>query len=339
MQRAGQIFPLQFISSLLLVFLGYSCANESSQNSSPRQRTVVESGSNSSESKEANKATQEEETGSKQYENPLDNRESSSSKQARLEREAQACLEEDEIKKVEVVVSGEALEPIDITTLYKSGTIFDDAIKVAKRGEPEIDPPAPGEPAPTPPKEESTTEDGIKVTLYKMPNAFAQVPTEVPAPTFKFSLTGASGDNGIKVDLDEAIYPLLNSFAQSVDIPYDDGDLGISELSKVAISIKRNIFQISTPFLTPNSPPLKEGEDPDIKIEELYPRQILKLALKVNGKKIYEVEDLNHVISFHDGGDSKLAYKPEWTDLKLSENKHMQQYLDDFKKCTAPLDN
>ncbi|MFK7823562.1 MAG: hypothetical protein AB8G05_05365 [Oligoflexales bacterium] len=332
MQRTGQTFPFSGLLLILFLLAVYSCANESNQNSSPRQGSV-EQNSNNSDSNEGTKTSNEDETGAKEYENPLDNRENSSAKQARLEREAQTCIDEDLIKNVEVIVTGEALEAIDITNQYKSGTLFEDATKLGKRVEPEIDPNSAPDTPPSPPKEESTTEEAVKVTLYKRPEPFAEVQTVIPAPVFKFSLTGASTDTGIKVDLDESLYPLLNGFSKKVEISYDKGNLNISDLAKVIISRKKHIFQVSTPFTTP------PGQDPLVQIKEINLRQILKVTLRINGKKIYETDEPDHVIALHAGEDQKLSYKPEWADLNIEKNKLFQQYLEKFNECTAALPN
>ena len=80
------------------------------------------------------------------------------------------------------------------------------------------------------------------------------------------------------------------------------------------------------------------GEDREqLKIDELHVRQIIKVTLKINGKTIYQADDVNHVIALHPGEDEGLSYKNEWADLDMKSNKTFQQYLSDFNECTAPL--
>ncbi|NRA45919.1 MAG: hypothetical protein HRU09_13265 [Oligoflexales bacterium] len=324
MLRNGQTLISTRVMIVLFFVSLYGCANESSQSSAPRQRSTETS---SSKSQSNNAGSQQVEDSNQDQSNPLDNRESTAAKQARLVREAETCLEEDKIKEVEIIVTGNIVNPIDVTNKYTSGTLFEDAKAIAKKVEEEIDPENPPTETPRPPNGESTTEDGVKVSIYKQ-----SVQSAIPTPIFKFSLTGASTDSGVKVDLDEATYPLLNGYAQKIRIPYE-GNLGISDLAKVFISKKKNILQVSNPF---ESSPIEEQI---IKLEELYIRQILKVTLRVNGKKIYEADDINHVIALHSGGDDKLNYSPEWADVSLSQNKVYQEYSDSFKECIAPLEN
>ena len=309
----------------MLIFLWWTliaCANESSQTSAPRERN-----SETRSSSSASNPTEPTSSDHLNQGNPLDNRESTTAKQARLVREAQACLDADKIKKVEVIITGNSIGDLEITKHYTSGTLFEDAKTLAKKVEEEIDPENPPTSTPRPPSEESSTTEGIKVTLYKKP-----VQSFIPSPIFKFSLTGANADNGINVDLDESTYPLLNGYAQKIEIPYE-GSLGISDLEKVKVAKKKHLFQVTNLFTT------TQVNEQFIKLEELYLRQILKVTLRVNGQKIYELEDVNHVISLHSGEDNKMTYNPEWADLNLSQNIFFQEYKKEFEECIAPLAN
>lgn len=332
MQATGHSKKICFYPILIctLFILMGSCANQSSQSSGRQQAS--DSNRNQTSTENSKTGNNEESTYVDQYaNNPLDNRETQAVKDARLIREAEACVEKDAIKNVEVIVNGIVRDDIDITNHYTSGTLYDDAKTVSKETEEEIDAENPPETPPEPPSLESSTESGLKVTLYKRP-----VYSVIPAPVFKFSLTGASTDSGIKVDLNEKDYPLLNGFGQKVEIVREyEGSLGISDLAKVFISKKKQQFQVIDLNEAFQRNP---GEDREqLKIDELHVRQIIKVTLKVNGRTIYQVDDVNHVIALHPGEDEGLSYKNEWADLDMKSNKTFQQYLNDFNECTAPL--